>query len=117
VVNLPLPQPPEQPSRNISHYSETLYCVRKVAIMPRMVNKRESVEPRNTEPILTVARKPVSKLVSARAAIPNSAQEYIFDHLLGVSTREVVITRDSFLVADRNNCPYSSSQWLPVNVR
>ena len=44
----------------------------------------------------------------------DSAQDRIFDRLLGVSTRERIITDGSIFTSGGDNCPYDGSQWLPV---
>ena len=44
----------------------------------------------------------------------DSAQDRMFDRLLGVSTRERIITNGSIFTSGGDNCPYDGSQWLPV---
>jgi hypothetical protein len=56
----------------------------------------------------------MSKLISSATAIPGNVQAYIFDRLLGKSTSEPLVTRDSIFAVGGDNCAYSGSQWLPV---
>jgi SAM-dependent methyltransferase len=69
--------------------------------------------------IRTVVPGPIFRLVSFCMGILDSAQGYLFDRLLGISTREKVITEGSVLTSGvlaggGDRCPYSGSQWLPV---
>lgn len=56
----------------------------------------------------------VSSVVASILAAPGSVQSYVFDRMLGVSTREIVLTNNSVVAGDSDNNPYSGSQWLPV---
>jgi hypothetical protein len=51
----------------------------------------------------------LSGFVAFVTAIPGSMQAYMFDRLLGVSTKV-----DSEVAVDGDNHPYHGSQWLPV---
>ena len=79
-----------------------------------MAGLRYSLRLKTDGAIRRVVREPIFELVSFCMAILDSAQGYLFDRLLGVSTREKVITEGSVLTGGGDGCPYSGSQWLPV---
>jgi hypothetical protein len=56
----------------------------------------------------------MSKLVALATAIPGTTQSYMFDRLLGVSTREAIRPADSSSAMGYDNMPYTVSAWLPV---
>jgi SAM-dependent methyltransferase len=61
-----------------------------------------------------VAPSPGARLASFWTGLLDGAQGCLFDHLLGVSTRQVLITEGSVFTAGTDNCPYAGSQWLPL---
>lgn len=56
----------------------------------------------------------MSRLATLATAIPGNAQSYLFDRLLGVSTREAISPADSSSAIGYDNMPYTVSAWLPV---
>ena len=58
--------------------------------------------------------RPIFRLISYCMGILDSTQGYLFDRMLGVSTRGKVITEGSVLTGGGDSCPYSGSRWLPV---
>jgi SAM-dependent methyltransferase len=44
----------------------------------------------------------------------DSLQGRVFDRLMGVSTRGIVVTKESNFVAGGDNCAYAACQWLPM---
>jgi SAM-dependent methyltransferase len=60
------------------------------------------------------ASRPIARIASFCVSLSNGAQGWVFDRLLGVSTRGGVVTDSSMFNSGGDNCPYSGSQWLPV---
>jgi len=60
------------------------------------------------------AGRPIARIASFCVGLSNGTQGWVFDRLLGVSTRGGVVTDSSIFNAGGDNCPYSGSQWLPV---
>src|ERR1700761_7753460 len=56
----------------------------------------------------------IARLVALVTAFPGTAQSYMFDRLLGVSTREAIRPADSSEAIGYDNMPYTVSAWLPV---
>lgn len=54
------------------------------------------------------------KLVSSFKDSLNSVPDRIFDRMLGVSTREIIVRDGSVFTSGGDNCAYDGSQWLPV---
>lgn len=56
----------------------------------------------------------MSKLASFATATPRNVRAYMFDRMLGVSTRGTLITADSIFAVGGDNLPYAGVEWLPV---
>lgn len=78
------------------------------------MNTYRSIRAKTGDTVRMVALEPIFKLVSFCKTSLDSVRDRIFDRLLGVSTRGIVITEDSIYRAGGDNCAYSGSQWLPV---
>jgi SAM-dependent methyltransferase len=79
-----------------------------------MPNPRQPIRAKKGSAIRSAVPRPTFRLASLCVGFLDSAQDRIFDRLLGVSTREILITEGSVFTAGRDNCPYSGSQWLPL---
>jgi SAM-dependent methyltransferase len=62
----------------------------------------------------TAAPRQIFKLVLFCMRKLYGLQGRVFDRLLGVSTRDAVITSSSIFNTGGDNCPYAGSHWLPV---
>jgi SAM-dependent methyltransferase len=65
--------------------------------------------------IKAVASKSAFKLGSLFLFVCDSAQGRIFDRLIRVSTRGIIVTESSNFVAGGDNCAYAGCQWVPVS--
>ena len=79
-----------------------------------MANTYQSIRTKAGNTVQTVMPGPIFKFASFCRTSLDSAQDRIFDRLLGVSTRENIITDGSVFTSGGDNCPYGRSQWLPV---
>lgn len=61
-----------------------------------------------------IVLEPIFRLVPLATAIPGTIQSYLFDRMLGVSTREPVVTADSASAGGGDNMQYTGSAWRPV---
>src|SRR5271167_1667373 len=79
-----------------------------------MTNTHRSIQAKTGNAVRMVAPGSVFKFSLFCKSSLDGAQDRIFDRLLGVSTRENIITDGSVFTSGGDNCPYGRSQWLPV---
>ncbi len=64
--------------------------------------------------VQAVVRQPARRAAGRFVAYAENAQMRLFDAIMGVSTEERVITRQSIFTAGSDYCPYQGCQWVPL---
>jgi SAM-dependent methyltransferase len=80
-----------------------------------VTNSYRPIQARTNRAVRAVASNSISNLESFFLRVFDSVQGRIFDRLLAVSTRGIVVTDGCNFVAGGDNCAYASCQWLPVH--